>query len=164
MEIERRFLIRDIDKVNELVAQNASTRKAICQDYIYVDMFTAIRKRKAEKGGNTKYTYTIKTGGNGMSVNEIEREISEEEYNKLQKVEGTITIDKERYCIPYIDDLIIELDVFHGDYEGIIFAEIEFTSEEQGTTTEMPDWFGPELTGKVNNGRMTREIVDFSKF
>ncbi len=164
MEIERRFLIRDLDKVNELITQYADTRKAICQDYIYVDMFTAIRKRKTEKNGNVKYTYTIKTGGKGMSVNEIEREITEEEYNKLLKVEGTITIDKERYCIPYIDNLIIELDVFHGDYEGIIFAEIEFTSEEQGNAIEIPEWFGPELTGKVNNGRMTREIVDFSKF
>lgn len=161
MEIERRFLVRDTDKVNELVTEYKASRKAICQDYIYTDLFTAIRKRKIENDGNIKYVYTIKTGEKGMSVNEIEKEITEEEYGALPKIQNRITIDKERYQIPYVDDLVIELDVFHGDYEGIVFAEIEFKSEQQGMNTPMPDWFGPELTGKITNSMMTTQVIKF---
>lgn len=164
MEIERRFLIKDMNKVSELVNEYKDSRKAICQDYIYTDMFSAIRKRKTEKNGNVRYTYTVKTGDRGISVNEIEKEITEEQFNALKKDESKITIDKERYCIPYIDDLVIELDVFHGVYEGIVFAEIEFKSEEQANSVSIPEWFGPELTGKVTNGRMTNEVVNFDVF
>ena len=163
MEIERRFLVKDIAKVEELIDKYKDSRKAIVQDYIYTDMFSAIRKRKIEKNGNVKYIYTIKSGDRGISVNEIERQLTEDEFNELKKDDSKITIDKERYCIPYIDGLIIELDVFHGVYEGIVFAEIEFESEEQANRISIPEWFGVELTGKVTNARMTNEVVNFDE-
>ncbi|MDR1103430.1 MAG: adenylate cyclase, partial [Tannerella sp.] len=36
-------------------------------------------------------------------------------------------------------------DVFHGDNEGLVVAEIELSSEED--TFEQPDWLGEEVTG-----------------
>lgn len=130
MEIERRFLVKDITKVNELIDKYKSTQKRIVQDYIYSDILTAIRKRVIIKNGEEKYIYTVKTGRRGMSVNEFENEITKEQYNILQKDPNRITIEKDRYVIPYKDNLIIELDLFHGAYEGVVFAEIEFESEE----------------------------------
>ena len=62
MEIERRFLIKDKNKVEELIKQYKETKKTITQDYIYSDIFTAIRKRKIEKNEKIQYIYTIKTG------------------------------------------------------------------------------------------------------
>ena len=52
--------------------------------------------------------------------------------------------------------MIIELDVFHGIFEGIIFAEIEFSSEKRAEEFKVPDWFDKELTGKITNNMMTK--------
>ena len=85
MEIERRFLIRNKNKVNELIEEFKDSKKAIVQDYIFSDIFTAIRKRKIEKNGQVKYVYTVKTGKSNLSVNEYESEITKEQYDKLEK-------------------------------------------------------------------------------
>ena len=42
MEIERRFLVKDLSKLD----LSKYKHKRIIQDYLYKDKFTAIRKRK----------------------------------------------------------------------------------------------------------------------
>lgn len=162
MEIERRFIVNNKEKVKELIKEYSKTKKSIVQDYIFSDIFTAIRKRKIEKNGEIKYVYTVKTGKRNLSVNEYESEITKEQYDKLQKDDGRITIEKDRYFIPY-NNLTIELDVFHGAYEGIVFAEIEFETEQQALDEVVPDWFGEEIGEKVSNDMMSRELIDFNK-
>ena len=164
MDIESRFLIRDTDKVNELKNKYKDSQKTIVQDYIYSDIFTAIRKRMLINGDVTKYLYTVKTGRSGLfSVNEFENEITQEQYELLKKDENRITIEKDRYFIPYEEGLIIELDVFHGVYEGVVFAEIEFKSEEQAKSIKLPYWFDTEIGNKISNDMMSRKLIDFSK-
>ena len=125
MEIERKFLIKAINNLD----LSKYHHKTIVQDYLYLDNLTAIRKRKIFENDINKYTYTIKTFKVGISVNEIEKDISKEEYNNLTLNPNYNTIEKERYIIPY-EKYNIELDVFKGVYQGIIFAEIEFPSED----------------------------------
>lgn len=152
-EIERKFLVKDTSSIS-LESYN---RRTITQDYLYNDNITTIRKRKIQEGENTKYYYTIKTDRSGKySVQEIESQIEEEVYNKLKLDENRNTIIKDRYNIPTKDGLIIELDVFHGIYEGIVFAEVEFPSEKEAEEFKVPDWFDKELTGKITNNMMTR--------
>ncbi len=38
-----------------------------------------------------------------------------------------------------------EIDVYAGDLDGLIVAEVEMKSEKE--TPEIPEWIGPELTG-----------------
>ena len=73
MEIERKFLVSDISKI-DFNLDNYEC-KIIKQDYLYVDKLTAIRKRKVTIDNINKYYYTIKTGKSGISVNEIEKDI-----------------------------------------------------------------------------------------
>ena len=110
-----------------------------------------------------KYIYTVKTGRRELAVNEFESEISKEDYDKLQEDPNRITIEKDRYYIPYKNNLKIELDVFHGAYEGTVFAEIEFESEEQALAEKCPDWFGPEIGEIISNDKMSRKLVDINK-
>ena len=158
MEIERKFLIKDINSLD----LSKYHHKTIVQDYLYVDKFTAIRKRKITDNNN-QYTYTIKTSKVGISVNEIEKDITEDEYNNLSLNPNYNTIEKERYLIPF-DKYNIELDIFNGIYKGIIFAEIEFPSETIAFESKLPNWFGPELSSKVTNSQMAissvNEILD----
>ncbi len=163
MEIERRFLIKDKNKVEELIKQYKKTKKTITQDNNYSDIFTAIRKRKIEKNEKIQYIYTIKTGRKGISVNEIEEEISKEQYDLLKIDENRITIKKDRFVIPYIDNLKIELDIFHEKYEGVIFAEIEFENEKQAEIIKIPEWFDMEIGDKISNDIMSKDFIDISK-
>ena len=155
MEIEKKFLIKDTNKINEIVSKYP--KKTITQDYLYVDDYTAVRKRKIEENNNTKYVYTVKTMKIGISVNEFEKEMTEEEYDKLKINAEYITLHKDRYVIPYMDDLKIEVDVFKGVYEGIVFAEIEFKSEEQADQIELPKWFGREMSQIISNSKMATQ-------
>lgn len=155
MEIERKFLIKDINNLDLSKYQH----KTIVQDYLYVDNFTAIRKRKISENNINKYTYTIKTSKVGISVNEIEKDILEDEYNNLTLNPNYNTIEKERYIIPY-EKYNIELDVFKGVYQGITFAEIEFPSEDLAYEVKLPNWFGPELSSKITNSEMAVKPVN----
>ncbi len=47
---------------------------------------------------------------------------------------------------------VVELDVFAGDLDGLVMAEVEFTSTEEMTAFVPPVWFGREVT---DDGRYT---------
>ena len=150
MEIEKKFLVKDISHLN----LSNYNKIEMVQDYLYIDKLTIVRKRKCIKNNQTTYTYTIKTDKKNLSVNEIEKEITEDEYNSLPTHPIYNSLSKTRYIIPYIEDLKIELDIFHGIHDGIIFAEIEFNSEEQANSIQVPEWFNKELSHTITNSDM----------
>lgn len=156
MEIEKKFLVKDI---SHLDLSNYNKIEMI-QDYLYIDKLTIVRKRKCIKNSKTKYMYTIKTDKKNLSVNEIEKKITEEEYNSLPTNPSYNSLSKTRYIIPYIEDLKIELDVFHGIYDGIIFAEIEFNSEKQANSIPVPEWFDKELSHTITNSDMAMRKIE----
>ena len=45
---------------------------------------------------------------------------------------------------------MIELDIFHDRYEGLILAEVEFDSVEESKLFEKPSWFLEDVSGKVD--------------
>ena len=149
MEIERKFLI---DKINFDLEMYKS--KYIKQQYLYKDIFTAIRKRLIIQNNVSKYFYTIKTNKNGFSVNEIEKEITQDEYDKLNN-ENNTEIIKTRYIIPY-QNYKIELDIFDGEYKGLMFAEVEFKNETEAIEFEknIPKWFVIEISNEITNADM----------
>ena len=133
MEIERKFLVSSLPEDLE-----SYPKKELSQAYINAS--PVIRVRKSDDA----YELTVK--GEGMlSREELNLAITEEAFQKLLlKHEGRI-IEKTRYKIPY-EGLIIELDLFHGDFEGRILAEVEFTSEDEAASFTPPDWFSEEVT------------------
>ena len=78
---------------------------------------------------------------------EVELFLTRECYEDLlQNIKGVL-IEKTRYEIPY-GDRTIELDVFHGKYDGFLLAEVEFESVDQARTFQAPDWFGVDVSGQ----------------
>lgn len=101
----------------------------------------------------------------GISVNEFEKEITKEEYDALKINAEYITLSKDRYVIPYVDELKIEVDVFKEVYEGVVFAEIEFKSKEQAAQIELPKWFDKEMSQIITNSKMaTQNMKSFIEF
>lgn len=54
---------------------------------------------------------------------------------------------------------MIELDVFSGEYEGLMLAEVEFSSIEDAEHFAPPDWFGEDVTfsGEYQNSRLSQK-------
>lgn len=155
-EIERKFLVEDISKLN-LEKYN---KKHITQHYLYSDKFTVIRKRKIEQNNEKIFYYTIKHRINDYIAEEKENKITEEEYEDIKINKELNVIEKVRCIIPIQNDLKIELDVFENMFEGVVFAEVEFKSEQQAKNFEIPNWFGKELTGKISNNMMTKCTIE----
>ena len=94
---------------------------------------------------NKQYFLTFKSKGL-MARTEHEFPLDKAAYEHLlPKVDG-ILISKTRYKIPDEHGFVIELDVFHGEYEGLVMAEVEFPSEEVAVEYEGPEWFDDEVT------------------
>ena len=75
--------------------------------------------------------------------------LTRESYQHLiGKIDGVL-IEKTRYttCYPSGGHIYkIELDIFHGHYEGMVLAEVEFPSEEEADQFVPPDWFAENVS------------------
>lgn len=133
MEIERKFLVH---KVPEQLEQYEKSH--IEQGYLTTNPVVRIRRM------DDQYYLTYKSSGM-MERQEAEFPLTKEAYEILKtKVEGRI-ITKNRYRIPY-EIWTIELDCFLGELEGMVLAEVEFSSTEEAKEFLIPDWFKKEVT------------------
>ena len=137
IEIERKYLVTSLDFKKESYAQNE-----IAQGYLNSNPERTVRIRiKGEKS-----YITIKGIANetGISRMEWEKEIPTDEAKSLLKLCEKGIIEKTRYEVKSSNH-IIEIDVFHGDNDGLIMAEVELKDENE--TIKKPNWLGKEVTG-----------------
>ncbi len=140
MEIEKKYLVK---KLPDSLEQYDST--TIEQGYLCTRPVVRIRRRDED----FILTYKSKKDAEGAAVCvniENEMPLTREAYEHLQKKIDGILIQKTRYVIPWQGHKI-ELDVFHGRYEGMVLAEVEFDSLESAECFEVPDWFGENVSG-----------------
>lgn len=136
MEIERKFLIE-----KEALPDHLEAYPHSCLEQAYIITNPVLRVRQK----NDQYILTYK-GEGLMAREEVEFPLPQEAYKKLlAKSEGNI-ITKTRYKIPESNGLTIELDIFHGMFEGLFLAEVEFADKQSALSYEPPAWFGKEVT------------------
>ena len=93
-----------------------------------------------------EYIFCYKGRGR-LSREEYNLPLTKEAYETLiGKTEGRV-IRKFRYAIPH-GPYTVELDIFQGELEGLCYAEVEFSSEEEALSFQPLDWFSEELTGE----------------
>ena len=80
-----------------------------------------------------------------MSRYEFETTIPVPDADHLLSLCDQPLIEKTRYKYDY-EDLIWEIDEFHGDNDGLIVAEVELESEDQ--QFKKPDFISEEVTGQ----------------
>jgi adenylate cyclase len=134
VEVERKFLV---DEVPELEAE----AEEIEQGYLATGAGGEVRLRR--KDG--RLLLTTKRGS-GLSRDEAEIELEGPQFEALWPLTEGRRLHKRRATIPH-GELTIELDLYEGDLEGLVVAEIEFASEEDARAFEPPDWLGEEVTG-----------------
>lgn len=62
-------------------------------------------------------------------------------------------IHKTRHYVPHAQH-IFEIDEFHGRLEGLIVAEMEFSSVEESHAFVPPEWLGKEVTHDIRYANM----------
>jgi len=137
IEIERKFLVDD-ERWEQLPKPAGIKMK---QGYIVNDEDRTVRLRITEEHA----FLTFKGGTIGISRNEYEYEIPFNEATELFEQFVKTQLEKTRYCVDY-KNKIWEVDVFAGDNEGLIVAEIELGSE--GEQFELPPWVSREVSGE----------------
>ena len=133
-EIERKFLVESTDFIKESTVNNR-----IVQGYLNSNPERTVRVRI--KGNKGFLTIKGKGNENGTTRFEWEKEISLSEAEALLQLCESGIIDKIRYEIP-LGKHTFEVDVFSGENQGLIIAEVELTSENE--FFEQPNWLGKE--------------------
>ena len=148
MEIERKYLI---DKDNIPCRLEEYPSRQIEQGYLCTEPVVRIRR------DNEDYVLTYKSKGL-MVREEYNLPLTSEAYQHLKaKIDGRL-IQKTRYMLPLDNGLTIELDLFHGDLEPLILAEVEFPDEETAVSFQAPSWFGEDVTfsSRYHNSILSR--------
>lgn len=147
MEIERKYLVPALPDGYE-----AWPSHAIEQAYLCTEPVVRIRRQDDD------YYLTYKSKGL-LVREEYNLPLTKEAYlHLLEKADG-IVLTKRRYCIPLDGTgLTIELDVFSGEYEGLVLAEVEFATETEARAFQAPGWFGEDVTfsGEYQNSRLSQ--------
>lgn len=136
LEVERKFVLPGSPP---WLGDHPST--AIAQGYVAIADDVEVRLRAADR----HRMLTVKRG-HGESREEIEVQLSAEQFDALWPLTEPLRLSKRRYRVP-VDGLTVEVDVFEAELEGLVLAEVEFDSEDDAGRFEAPSWLGEEVTG-----------------
>jgi len=136
VEIERKFLVN----LPEWDRLNKPKGIAFRQGYMVREKEKTVRIRIADDHA----FITIKGESAGFSRSEYENTIPTKDAEELLISFCKEVIVKTRYCIDHAGKTW-EVDVFAGDNDGLIVAEIELESEHE--QFDLPAWIAQEVTG-----------------
>lgn len=146
MEIERKYLVKTLPENLE-----SYPCRFLEQGYLCTEPVVRVRQ------DNDKYELTYKSKGL-MIREEHNLPLTKESYEHLKtKADGRI-ITKKRYMIPY-EGHTIELDIFEGELDWLVLAEVEFSSEEDANLFIAPEWFEEDVTfsTKYHNSNLSKK-------
>lgn len=136
-EIERKFLLAGPPE-----EFSGAPSEHVEQGYLAIaDDGVEVRVRRIGE----RTVLTVK-GGRGRRRLEEEIDIPRGTFEALWPLTEGRRVEKERFRLER-DGRAIELDVYAGEHEGLVVAEIEFESEESSEDYDPPDWLGREVTG-----------------
>jgi adenylate cyclase len=137
IEIERKFFV-DVSKLGPLPEGSR-----IVQGYVPTTNKVAVRARV--KGASA--FLTLKGESKGSSRLEFEYPIPLNDAELIiSELCQAAKIDKTRYEITH-EGHLWELDVFHGENDGLVVAEVEL--EDESEEVVIPTWVQKEVTGQL---------------
>ncbi len=145
-EIERKFLVtKKLEDVFEKKVLKILNCSKIEQFYVEISEEREVRFRKKVTKGNKRFYKTVKSGG-GLVRDEVETEVTEEEYERNLKNKIGNKIEKNRYLVEKM-----EIDVYKGRNDFFV-VEMEFGDEEEAEKFVLPKGFFPflEITSDKN--------------
>ncbi|MGD1990861.1 MAG: CYTH domain-containing protein [Chromatiales bacterium] len=134
-EIERKFLTR-----NNGWRSHATRSIRMRQGYLSEGYERSIRVRTE----NDRAFINIKSSEDGIHRLEYEYEIPLKDAAEiLERIAIRPLIEKRRYIVEH-DGFEWEIDVFEGENEGLVIAEVEIPTID--SRLSLPDWVGREVS------------------
>ncbi|MBX3742852.1 MAG: CYTH domain-containing protein [Akkermansiaceae bacterium] len=152
VEIERKYLVAD----DSWRAENPEGIR-MAQGYLSRETGRTVRVRVA----GDKAWLTIKGAAEGISRAEFEYEIPAEEGSQLLALCEPSVIDKTRFLVPH-GSHVWEVDVFHGENDGLVVAEVELADESE--QPELPAWVGSEVSDDRRYANSSLSRTPFSRW
>jgi len=159
LEIERKFLVKTLPadignfphkEIIQWYFNDPTTGKSIRVRHIW-DAYKITRKKWY-----------------GLVREEIEVDITKEEFDQFRFQVENHFLEKTRYDIPY-QWLIIELDIYKN-LQWLKTAEVEFKTKRDAKNFVTPEWFDEELTnmreatnGYIANHGLSDELINLMK-
>lgn len=162
MEIERKYLVHTLPENYQAYPSTHIEQAYLCTSPV-------IRIRKEDE-----HYYLTYKGKGLLAREEYNLPLTKEAYAHLLPKADGIILSKRRYRIPLTaasasadpagctapspgSGLTIELDIFEGEYDGLILAEVEFPSIEEAGQFTPPGWFGKDVTfsGEYQNSKLS---------
>jgi adenylate cyclase len=146
-EIERKFLVRA-----DSWRTSAGRPSLIQQGYLIRNGSLSLRVRLIDKA---KAMLTIKSPVADIKRLEFEYEIPMPDAAELIAMRESGLVEKLRHKLPW-EGMTWEIDVFLGENEGLVIAEIELPHED--CEFAKPGWLGREVTSdpRFSNANLAR--------
>jgi len=139
LEIERKYLVAELPDGLE-----GYPHVEIEQCYLCTHPTVRVRRMGEERWLTVKEHLT--TASSAIHNREEEFALSEQSYLRLRsKCEGRPVV-KTRYRIPLEGGLTAELDIFHGEHDGLQLVEVEFPDTDTADSFVPPSWFGRDVS------------------
>ncbi len=147
LEIERKFLLVGDSWRDQVLGEP----RRISQGYLFSDSSKSVRVRLAGDDA----TLTVKGSRNGISRLEFQYLIPPADAERLLKLCPGPLIDKTRHIVLH-EGMKWEVDIFHGDNDGLRIAEVELERVDQPIV--LPGWVGEEVSHdpKFYNSELSR--------
>lgn len=133
-EIERKFFIK--------VMPDLSGIEPLRYERYFLKRDAGVEERISKVNG--KCFYEKKSEVSNLERIREKKEITLEEFEAL-KQSASVAIVRERYDISANPKISIQ--IYHGQFEGLIRVEVEFSSEEEASAFQPLPWMGQEMTG-----------------
>jgi adenylate cyclase len=135
LEIERKFLV-----ASESWRNAVSKVSSVSQVYLAVTDCASVRVRI--KNGDTAFL-TVKAADAGRIRAEFEYAIPVDDARAMFALRAGKIVEKQRHIVIF-EGQRWEVDVFSGDLDGLVMAELELDDADQ--QFGKPDWLGEEVT------------------
>ncbi len=152
-EIERKFLVKDASWLAAV-----EKKIALVQFYVAISAERSIRLR-ISNGKSAKLT--LKFGSDLAERDEFEYAVPLAEASEMMAFALGQVIRKTRHHVRHSDHLY-EIDVYSGDLEGLVVAELE--TPDRVPDEALPAWIGHEVTGEIRYSNASLALNGFPEF
>ena len=132
MEIERKFLVKELPDLTNI--------EPLRYERYYLRVEKGVEERIQKT--NEHYTYEKKVAVDELTRSTELKHISEKEFEELKAKSGRAILRDSYSLSPNLS-----IKIYHGEYEGLVRAEVEFASNKEAGSYTPELWMGKELTG-----------------